>query len=467
MAAPATATLSLEEIEARDPALHRARSAYFALLLFTILLYARPSDIIPPLRLIPLAQIAAMMAIAAYGFAVIRGQAPLIMTTELKLVLGLTFFFTMSVPFAFWRSRAFEILYQDWLKTLIIFFLLSQLVFTTDRVRKLLWAMILCMLFVSAYSLVQRPAMDSEGRMRGAMLGFFSGNYLGIAVAVMLPYIAVLLVSSRSIIKSLVLVSTFGLVMLMTVKTASRGNMICVIISLLLVWALILRDSAKARLMGVAFVLAIVVAVLVAPGVFWDRLSTMWDKESYSTSAASLSAEQSEMQRKTLLMHSIKFTFQNPVFGLGLGNFPIVNGTVTRDSQSWKGTHNTYTEVSSEAGIPAFLLFVALLITSIRSMRRIHQQCHDRPELAELSLLARATQVSILSFMLAGFFAHLAYDYYLYYLAGFGVALQAVYDRVKDHVGPAPAAGNGKPTYGRNEGVGRLRGGSGVRGRAW
>lgn len=463
--------LSFDAREAQDRSLHRATLPFIGLLLFTAILFGRPADIYRPLAVIPSAQIVALAAIAAYGASLLLGRALVVITTEIKLVAGMTLCFLFSIPFAFWRRQAFDTFEQDWLKTLIIFYLLTQTVFTLDRLKKLLWAIILCMFIISIFGLTttRGAQVSDDQRFGGGTRGFFSGTYMGLAVGVVLPYIAALLVRSKSVFKSLFLISSFGLVMLMVVKTASRGSMLSIVISLALVWALVLRQSMKARLMGVLFAVAILMAVLIAPGVFWDRLRTLWDEQSYATSTVSASAEASTLQRTALLKRSISVSLQNPLFGVGLGNFPIVSGTMTRNAQSWKGTHNTYTQISSEAGIPALLLFLALLFFSVRGMSRIYRSCAGKPELDELVLLARATQASILSFMFASCFAHLAYDYYFYYLAGFSVALQSVYNRVKNQEAsavPAPAA-NGKPTYGRNEGVGRLRNGNGARGRAW
>ncbi len=461
--------VSIEVQEAQDRSLHRAKLPFLGLLVFTAILFGRPADLYRPLAEIPLAQIAALAAIAAYGAALLMGRAPLVITTEVKLVAGMTLCFLFSIPFAFWKGLAFDTFKEDWLKTLIIFYVLTQTVFTLKRLKMLLWVIIICMCFLSIFGLTtSRGAMvGDDQRFGGGTRGFFSGTYLGLAVGVVLPYIAALLVRSRSALRSLFLVSSFGLVMLMVVRTASRGSMLSIIMSLALVWALVLRQSMKARLMGVVFAMAILVAILIAPGVFWDRIRTLWDPQSYATSSVSASAEQSTNQRTGLLKRSISYTLQNPLFGVGLGNFQVVSGTMTQNAHEWKGTHNTYTQISSEAGIPALIMFVALLFFTARNMNRISQDCANNPEFNELVLLARATQASIMSFMFSGFFAHLAYDYYLYYLIGFSVALQSVYNRVKNYEAAVTPATNGKPSYGRNEGVGRLRNGNGARGRAW
>jgi O-antigen ligase len=434
-----------EEVEAYDPALHKAKVAFFFLLVFTALVFGRPSDIFWGLQDVPLAQIGALAACSAYALARLQGGAPFIWTTEMKFVLALTVFYSLGLPFAFWRQMTFDTLTKEWVRTLIVFFLITQTVFTLDRIRKLFWVIIICELLVSAYSLVDPRSniVLDEGRMRGSTVGFLSGNYLGIAAATSLPYIAVFLVRSRSFVKSFTLASTFGLLMIMVMRTASRGSLIAVILALALVWVIVLRDSMRARMMGFLFLLAILVGMLLAPAVFWERVSTMWDKESFATSDDARSAGESEFQRKALVRRSIQYTLENPIFGLGLGNFAIRSGSEW-GAQDWKGTHNTYLQVAAEGGLPAFIILICLLVSTTRKMRALGKIPGDDPTSVELRQMGRATLVSLYCFMFSAIFAHLAYDVYLYYLIGISVALQAHWNRVKNPGNGETRNGNGR-----------------------
>jgi len=414
--------------QGHDPSLNKAGVAFFFLLVFTGLLFGRPADIFWSLQVIPLAMIGALAAAGAYGFTLLQGGAPFILTREMKIVMAMTVIFVLGLPFAYWRQMTYDILMESWLKTVIIFLLITQTMFTMDRVRKLLWVILLCMFVVCSYSLVDpRSNIITEGgRLRGSTVGFLSGNYLGLAAAVTLPYMSVFLVRSRSLIGTVLLISTFSLVMLMVVRGASRSNMICVVISLVLVWWEVLRHAKRGRVMGMVFALAIVGSVLSAPGIFWDRISTMWTGEGIAVSDHARSAGESEFQRKALAIRAIRYTLENPLVGLGLGNFSQRSGS-EYGAQDWKGAHNTYLQLASETGIPGFVLFLSLLWVTVKNMRRIRNSPGEKAAVKELRQMANATSASIYAFMISGFFAHLAYDFYLYYLIGISVALQAVH----------------------------------------
>jgi len=90
------------------------------------------------------------------------------------------------------------------------------------------------------------------------------------------------------------------------------------------------------------------------------------------------------------------------------------------------GTHNTFTQISSEAGIPALVLFLLLLCAVLRSAKEADQEFTGDVTNIELNLIARGTLVSVVSFVFGGFFAHLAYDFFFYYPAGIAAGLWAI-----------------------------------------
>jgi len=204
--------------------------------------------------------------------------------------------------------------------------------------------------------------------------------------------------------------------------------------SVLLTYALILRRSALGNMVAVALVFAMVLAVCAAPGVFWERIQTIWSASAPSN-AVSASADASEEERSAVLVTSLRYTLEHPIFGLGLGNFSVARGTETGVPSGWLGTHNTFTQLSSEAGIPALLIFLVLLGSSIRNMWRIARTARISEELPELDQTARAALVSLAAFVLGAFFAHIGYQYFLYYPIAIAVGVQYLASTKE----PAPA----------------------------
>lgn len=414
----------------QDQSLHPAKLAYFFLLLFTAILYGRPEDPIPDLQPLHIQLIIGMLAGVTYLLARLSGKVRFIWTKELTIILALTAWYAASVVFSYWKTNSLHVFLQVWLKTLFIFFLFTQTVITLGRVRKVLWVIILCELVVAGLSLLRysETVIPEDWRFAGIQEGgMLSGNFLGITIGMTVPYMAALLAVRRSLFRLLLLVATFALVAWANVLTASRSGLLIVMLSIALTWLLVLRGSFRSRAIGFSFGLVILVAILFAPQVTSERLATFWGSPNNARNVAvTASAEESRASRSQLLYHSIEYTLERPIFGWGLGNFQAVHGERVGKPSAWLGTHNTFTQISSEAGIPALLLFLGLLMVTLGAMRRVSKACSRDPQNAELGFLARATAVSISSLMFASLFAHLPYEYYLYYVVGIAVSLRVI-----------------------------------------
>ena len=407
---------------------------FLSLWLFTVAVYARPEDIFASLGQLHLTFIFGCCAGLAYLGAILSGRMGLLWTQELKITLLLTAWYAVGIPFAYWRSGSFQIFTNVWLKTLFIFFLLTQTLVTMKRIRGLLWAIILSELAVTSFSIIQSSKVTWVGeRMLGFNQGILGWNFLGIAAAVTLPYIAAILILTRSALKSALLVAASLSMMWMLMLTASRGGVLNVAFSVVLTWIFVLRGSARGRIIGAGIVLAMVLAVCLAPSVLWQRLGTIWgDPDIYAGQVAASAAESKE-DHLSVLVRSIQYTFDHPVFGLGLGNFQVASGTELGQPSAWMGTHNTFTEISSEAGIPALLLFLGLIVVAMRNVGRISALPVQGLESIELQLIAQATKTSLLSFAFGAVFAHLAYEYYCFYPLAVAVGVQHVAERYAPH----------------------------------
>lgn len=393
------------------------------LLCFTVAVYAKPEDLFSALVPLHFPMVFGICAGLTYLGSLLAGKIRLIWTRELRIVLLLTLWYVAGVPWAYWRTGSLQVLVQVWLKTLLIFFLLTQTLVNLSRIRRLLWAIILSELVVTSFSIFQGSRLASVGeRLSAVNAGFLGWNYLGIAVSTTVPYIAVLFISKPRLFTRVLLLVTLISTTWMLVLTGSRGGILGIFLSVLLTSVLVLRGASRGRIILVVLTCCLLVACLLAPRVLWERLGTLWGNTESSAVAASAAA--STEQRTTLLRRSLEYTGRHPIFGLGLGNFAALSGAET--GTDWMVTHNAFTQISCEAGIPALVLFVALLIVVLRRMSAVGKIRPKTEDENELQLMARATLVSILSFVFGCFFANLAYDYFLFYLVAVAVGLQTI-----------------------------------------
>jgi O-antigen ligase len=419
---------------------HGAQWAYGFLWLFTVAVYARPEDIFPSVAQLHLTFVFGCCAGLAFLAALLFRHVYIQWTKELGIILVLTAWYAIGVLFALWRGGSAQILAQVWLKTLVIFFLLTQTLVTRERIRLLLWAIILSELVVTGYSVLDSSAAAwTGGRLAGLNQGILGWNFLGIAAAITIPYIGALFVVQRSLLRSCLLAGACLSMLWMLILTASRGGLLSVVFSVALTLLLVFRGSFRGRLIGVGIVGALTLVISMAPTVFWQRLDTVWGSADIYTDKVAASAQESAEDHVAVLVRSIQYTLDHPIFGLGLGNFQVASGTELRRPDAWMGTHNTFTQISSEAGLPALFLFVGLLITAVRSMARVDKVLAVNQETLETRMMARATLASLLAFAFGAFFVHLAYEYFCFYPLAIAVGVQHV-SRQMASEGKLPAA---------------------------
>lgn len=401
------------------------KAAFVVLWLFTFAVFGRPEDIVSSLGILHLPMVLGILSAVLLVVALITGTVQFRMPRELGIVLFLTCWFILGVPFAYWRGGSLLVLTDLWFKTLLSFFLLSQTMFSLGRIRKIIWAIILSELMSTLASIILQggSAIQEGERLVGVNQGIFGWNFLGIALSVTLPFIAMLYVTERSFLRTAILLATLGSSMWMLVLTASRGGFLGVLFSVIVTWIYVLRGTSKGRVLGIMIALCMVLSVAKAPGMFWSRLQTLWNGDSATANGDTASAEESTAGRELLARRAIGYTLANPFLGVGIGDFPVINGN-EHGASGWYGTHNTFLQFSSEAGIPALLMFLFLLATMFKHAKKCAALFAGLDEQARL--LGRAAQVSILSLIVGGFFAHIAYEYLIYYLAGITAGLWAV-----------------------------------------
>lgn len=156
-------------------------------------------------------------------------------------------------------------------------------------------------------------------------------------------------------------------------------------------------------------VLVTLVAVL-TPASTWDRFLAL----KLTTRAEEINrfdTEGSAKERFEILRTAVRITSDHPVFGIGLGAYPLAN----RDYSPRIGfmdTHNTYLNLAAEVGIPGLLLFLVLVWTVLRRSRRIRRQLRgSSPDLAQAQRWLEMGLVSYLTAGIFGSFSKLAFPY--------------------------------------------------------
>jgi len=112
----------------------------------------------------------------------------------------------------------------------------------------------------------------------------------------------------------------------------------------------------------------------------------------------------------------------NPLLGIGVGVFPRVSSRYTT-SEALFVQHNIYLQALTEAGIPGLLMVFGMLWSFFRNQRYVGREldlhAHDPPL---LPWVAFGLNVSMISFMVAGFFITVLFYPFMWVLLGISMA---------------------------------------------
>jgi O-antigen ligase len=202
--------------------------------------------------------------------------------------------------------------------------------------------------------------------------------------------------------------------------TASRGALVALMLTVAI---LILRGSMRQRI-AIGATAAVVLVILIAflPVSTWNRMMSF----SAGGSANEEALESSDI-RLRLLQESIKCTLEHPVFGIGLGQFGLYESGLGNVSSvlKWRGTHNSYTQISSECGIPALLFFLAAVIWTFKLLSRIRKQVSGHYK-NEIVTAAYAINMGAVAYSVAIFFVNFGYAFEFIAVAGLVEAMWCV-----------------------------------------
>ena len=118
----------------------------------------------------------------------------------------------------------------------------------------------------------------------------------------------------------------------------------------------------------------------------------------------------------------------------------------------WRGTHNTYTQYSSEAGIPALILFLAILFTAFRLLRRVQAEAPKsrHPFRHQSAAAAKMLRAFLLATSAGLLFMHVGYNPLLPTFMGivFGLSVSFLEEiRAVERTAPATAPPPARPPW--------------------
>jgi O-antigen ligase len=342
-----------------------------------------------------------------------------------------------GLPFSSWRAASLSF-YLGYLRSdFIMLFAIGGLVTTWRECRLMMWSVA----WGAVANLLSAQLFRSTYEESRVMLDFgtiANPNDYAAHLLFALPFLLWVALGSKSFILRAPAILAVGFGGYLVLGTASRGATIALAIDILLFTYL--ATALQRFVVALVLPLGVVAMLAILPHNTLQRIGTMSESEGGSEEAM-----ESSRARAYVLRKSLEYTLSFPVFGVGVARFPSYEGVHNKtigDHGAWLQTHNAYTQVSSECGIPAFLLYLGGMVATVRLLLRTYRQARARPECRDIAGVCLCLALAMAGFCTAALFLSLAYTFYLPTIAGLAIGIARAADaefRIRPQNPPPPS----------------------------
>jgi O-antigen ligase len=280
------------------------------------------------------------------------------------LVVVFAFFMAASIPTSHWPGGSFGRVKGYLMYEIPILFLVGGLAANWDDVKKifaaLAWSGIVVLGMTRLLGRVDqgRLSLDFDGSIANP-------NDLASQLLLVIPFFLFIVIDkNRSFVIRIAFLGAIGYAFYLILGTASRGALVAIAFGVL--FALMYASMGQRLAVVVAVPLLAAGAVVFLPERTLTRLGTLTGEEDKE-------ANESKASRRYLFEQSLLFTMRYPLTGVGADQFANFEGSM-RVSEglrgNWHATHCSWTQVSSECGIPALLAYAGAIFLTFKRVRQ-------------------------------------------------------------------------------------------------
>jgi len=429
----------------RETAAPPATAGRWDLLLACVAIYVatavgRVQELFPMLAPLRPALVSALLAVGLFLLQQSGArQVTRIRSATTACVLGLLLWAALSVSTALSQGIAFRYVTDYFVKTVVMYVVIAGCVRGVRDVERLVLVYFIATVIYTAVVLT-RFQLGSGDDWRLGHLYNYDANDFATLIATALPLGLYFVLADRRLAVRVLAIAGLTILGVGEIRSGSRGGFLALLAVAGFVLFRFTTIPARSRLAGLAAILAVV--FVTASDRYWAQMQTVLNPhEDYNAT--------SETGRVRIWERGIGYMERNPLLGVGPGNFPVAEGTISPMAGRaeygvgvrWGAAHNSFVQIGAELGVPGLLLFVGMLATALAALGRVARNALRVGRSAiGVSRLAQSLMGAVVGFMVGGFFLSLGYSDMLYTLAALAAALCKV---AAPSVMPQPAPARG------------------------
>ena len=408
-------------VAGRDTA--EGSTAFIALIAFTCILLLSPQTFIPVLKPLRIAFVAAGIAGAALLWQRRTGANPLGLNREIVICFAILGWAVLTLPLSFWPGGSVARLTDVYSKSVIVFWLLANVITTERRLAVMRTVLMSCSLplafmalknYADGTFIAQSEAVARIVSYDAALSS--NPNDLALLLNLLLPLSVARLLSAKATWLRLLSAGVIAINVVAIVVTFSRAGFLGLATILAVYFLRMIRRRGSDRAWAFALVFATLLALPLVPSTYMDRLSTVKSVDSDPTGSA--------QARWRDMVAAVQFASEHPIAGAGVGMDILALNQVR--GAKWVQVHNVYLEYAVDLGVPGAALFLILFYRVFQGVRSSRKRLAGLPVQRDLFLLVEALETSVVVFAIAGFFYPIAYHFFFYFIGGLALGARAV-----------------------------------------
>jgi O-antigen ligase len=401
---------------------------HYVLVVYVFFLVSRIPDLLPWLRVGYL-----LLPIMLIGLVMTKRVRILLDVRTGRWLIGFTVWVAICVPFSFWPGGSFQTL-KGTLQSLFLVAFLLAFVRSVRDVKRVLTVVGLATGTIAIASFISSAEIGNRQGVGGSE-SVSDPNYFALYLLVGLAFLCLTVSQGRGWVRicalALIPISLAGIA-----RSGSRSGLIAFAAGIVM---MLVYGSAKQRTIILWACLAgIMIAAFFLPQRLKTRFTDWLSPAGFRTlltgqisADPGLSvAEGSTESRMYLLRRSLVMTAKHPLFGVGPGQFMDAEAADAKQHgtfSTWHQTHNLYTQMSSELGIPGLILYAGALFGSYRGLSGIRRRGPTR----QIRQMALFLQTGYFALMVGAFFLSLGYGGLPVLLMGVSTAFKLAVRRYK------------------------------------
>lgn len=386
-------------------------------MVFTVILYARPSEFYPSAVTASIALVVGIVTLAVFIPSQLALEGSLSANLdEVKLVLLFALLALFSVPLAMDPAQAWQDFSGTFIRCIVMFIVIVNTVRTEGRLKALMFLGLVAAIWLSVGAIndYRLGLLTVEGyRVAGRGTGIFGNtNDMALYLVTMFPIAIAFMLSAGGKGRRIASGLCAALILAAIVLSYSRGAFIGLLV-VLVFFAMKLGRSNRLAIAAGIVVLGLGFLIF-APGNYGMRVLSIF--------VPSLDPVGSADARRAELFRSIYVAIRHPLLGIGMGNYA--------PQMSLRGivTHNSYTQVAAELGLAALVCYIAFILEPLRKVGQMARELQATNGTSRFYYLTIGIQAALLGYLVSSFFVSVPFLWYVYYLVGYAVCLRRIHE---------------------------------------